>query len=173
MSRQWGATYRINWASASDVVTIVWQVDKQIVLFLKMSLSLWQSLGKCVRQSTMFITGAFQQGVLSKCLLYLDPSEVAHLRDTLCSTCLNVCVIWRHFLVNKLTPRKVICRAEEREERGGRSKTPVATMAGGWCALIYEGKQSGAVSPLLLRFYVFHWLSKDFLLFPFIHVSWV
>lgn len=80
MSRQRGASERINLADTSDVVTVVRQVDRQIVFLLKVSPSLWQSQGKRVRWSRMFIAAAFQQGVLSERSLYLDPSEVAYLR---------------------------------------------------------------------------------------------
>jgi len=65
------ATQQIIRFSTSDVAAQVWQLQEQIDLLLKMSLSLklWQ--GKCTR---MFIAFAFQWEGLSKHSLFLDSS---------------------------------------------------------------------------------------------------
>lgn len=137
VSRLQGAGEQITWASASDVVTIVGQVDRKIAFLLKTSLSLWDM-------------PEIEQNAYRWCLS--------------CKECsLNAHCIWIHLRVSLLERRPaqhlfkcvrnletflgkqahseegyLHAKAEKREERGGRSETPVATVAGEMSMMCFD-----------------------------------
>ena len=150
------ATQQIIRFSTSDVAAQVWQLQEQIDLLLKMSLSLklWQ--GKCTR---MFIAFAFQWEGLSKHSLFLDSSWCGLLERRSAQLLFKWVCNLETFLGKQVCSEEGYLHAKP-EDEGTRSDTPVKNVAGEWlwCALIYEGTQSHHTSFEILMFFNNFWI---------------
>lgn len=112
--RQQGAAERINWADTSRCRSHGWtggQADSRLLQNGPVTAEIAGEKRKVVPRAYrcfLWVRSALW-------IPYLDPSEVAYLRDALHSTRLNECVIERHSLVNKPTSTRLVCMLKRRK----------------------------------------------------------